>query len=400
MKIEVDVEQFAQDIKAGKSIGGKDGALSSLIKQLTEAALAAEIDSHLAQDLSKNRKNGYATKTIKSDYGKFKLDVPRDRNGSFEPQIVKKNQTTMTDEIEKKMLSLYALGNSYSQISKHIEDIYGIEFSKAAINAVTDKIMPMLQEWKTRPLEAVYPFIFLDAIHYKVKEDGHYISKAFYTVLGVRVDGKKEILGLYLGESEGAKFWLQVLTDLHNRGVQDILIASVDGLKGFPEAINSVFPDTEVQLCIVHQIRNSLKFIGSKNQKQFASELKAVYQAFTKEEAEYELDKLEEKWGKKYPIVFQSWRNKWDNLSVYFKYPEDIRRVIYTTNIIESVHRQFRTLTKNKGAFPNDESLLKLLYMGIQNAQKKWTMPIRNWSLTISQLAIYFEGRLDDALNL
>ena len=400
MKIEVDVEQFAQDIKAGKGIGGADGALSSLIKQLTEAALAAEIDSHLAQDLNKNRKNGYATKTMKSDYGKFELDVPRDRNGSFESQIVKKNQTTMTDEIEKKMLSLYALGNSYSQISKHIEDIYGVEFSKAAISAVTDKIIPMLQEWKTRPLEAVYPFIFLDAIHYKVKEDGHYISKAFYTVLGVRIDGRKEVLGLYLGESEGAKFWLQVLTDLHNRGVQDILIASVDGLKGFPEAINSVFPDTEVQLCIVHQIRNSLRYVGSQNQKQFAAELKAVYQAFTKEEAEYELDKLEEKWGKKYPIVFQSWRNKWENLSVYFKYPEDIRRVIYTTNIIESVHRQFRTLTKSKGAFPNDASLLKLLYMGIQNAQKKWTMPIRNWSLTISQLAIFFEGRLDDALDL
>jgi len=400
MKIEVDVEQFAQDIKAGKGIGGADGALSSLIKQLTEAALAAEIDSHLAQDLRKNRKNGYATKTMKSDHGKFELDVPRDRNGSFEPQIVKKNQTTMTDEIEKKMLSLYALGNSYSQISKHIEDIYGVEFSKAAISAVTDKIIPMLQEWRTRPLEAVYPFIFLDAIHYKVKEDGHYISKAFYTVLGVRIDGRKEVLGLYLGESEGAKFWLQVLTDLHNRGVQDILIASVDGLKGFPEAINSVFPDTEVQLCIVHQIRNSLRYVGSQNQKQFAAELKAVYQAFTKEEAEYELEKLEEKWGKKYPIVFQSWRNKWDNLSVYFKYPEDIRRVIYTTNIIESVHRQFRTLTKSKGAFPNDESLLKLLYMGIQNAQKKWTMPIRNWSLTISQLAIFFDGRLDDALDL
>jgi len=400
MKIEVDVEQFAQDIKAGKGIGGADGALSSLIKQLTEAALAAEIDSHLAQDLSKNRKNGYATKTIKSDHGKFELDVPRDRNGSFEPQIVKKNQTTMTDEIEKKMLSLYALGNSYSQISKHIEDIYGVEFSKGAISAVTDKIIPMLQEWRTRPLEAVYPFIFLDAIHYKVKEDGHYISKAFYTVLGVRIDGRKEVLGLYLGESEGAKFWLQVLTDLHNRGVQDILIASVDGLKGFPEAINSVFPDTEVQLCIVHQIRNSLRYVGSQNQKQFAAELKAVYQAFTKEEAEYELEKLEDKWGKKYPIVFQSWKNKWDNLSVYFKYPEDIRRVIYTTNIIESVHRQFRTLTKSKGAFPNDESLLKLLYMGIQNAQKKWTMPIRNWSLTISQLAIFFDGRLDDALDL
>ena len=203
-----------------------------------------------------------------------------------------------------------------------------------------------------------------------------------------------------MNESEGAKFWLQVLTDLHNRGVKDILIASVDGLKGFPEAINSVFPDTQVQLCIVHQIRNSLKYVGSAYQKQFAKELKAVYQAFTKEEAEFELEKLEEKWGKKYPIVFQSWKNKWENLSIYFQYPEDISRVIYTTNIIESVHRQFRTLTKTKGAFPNDDSLLKLLYMGIQNAQKKWTMPIRNWSLTISQLAIHFDGRLDDALNL
>ena len=400
MKVEIDVEQFAKDIKAGKSIGGADGALGSLIKQLTETALAAEIDSHLAQDLERNRKNGYATKTMKSDHGKFELNVPRDRNGSFEPEIVKKNQTTMSDQIERKILSLFALGNSYTQISDHIEEIYGVGFSKGTISAVTDKVLPMLQEWRSRPLEAVYPFIFLDAIHYKVKEDGRYISKAFYTVLGVRVDGQKEILGLYLNESEGAKFWLQVLTDLQNRGVQDILIASVDGLKGFPEAINAIFKNTEVQLCIVHQIRNSLKYVGSNNQKQFAKELKAVYQAFTKEEAEMELDKLEERWGKKYPIVFQSWRNKWDNLSVYFKYPEDIRRVIYTTNIIESIHRQMRALTKTKGGFPNDDSLLKLLYMGIQNAQKKWTMPIRNWSLTLSQLAIHFQGRLDDALDL
>ncbi|MGB3514519.1 MAG: IS256 family transposase [Microcoleaceae cyanobacterium] len=400
MKIEIDAEQFAKDIKAGKSIGGKDGALGSLIKQLTEAALAAEIDSHLTQDLTNNRKNGYATKTMKSEHGSFNLDVPRDRNGNFEPEIVKKNQRTMTGEIEDKILALYSHGNSYSQIVEMIEDIYGVGFSKGAISAVTDKIIPMLQEWKVRPLEEVYPFVFLDAIHYKVKEDGKYISKAFYTVLGVRVDGKKEILGLYLNESEGAKFWLQVLTDLNNRGVKDILIASVDGLKGFPEAINSVFPNTEVQLCIVHQIRNSLRFIGSANQKQFASELKTVYQAFTKEEAEIELDKLEEKWGKKYPIVFTSWRNKWENLSVYFQYPADIRRVIYTTNIIESVHRQFRTLTKTKGGFPNDNSLLKLLFMGIQNATKKWTMPVRNWSLTISQLSIHFEGRLDKTLNL
>ena len=400
MTIEVDVEQFARDIKAGKSIGGSSGALGSLIKQLTEAALAAEIDSHLALDLTRNRKNGYSSKTMKSDHGAFELEVPRDRNGSFEPEIVKKNQTTLTDEIEKKILSLFALGNSYSQIAKHIEDFYCVGFSKATISAVTDRIIPMLQEWKARPLEAVYPFVFLDAIHYKVKEEGRYIAKAFYTVLGVRVDGKKEVLGLYLNESEGAKFWLQVLTDLQNRGVKDILIASVDGLRGFPEAINAVFPNTQVQLCIVHQIRNSLKYVGSSNQKEFAKELKAVYQAFTKEEALFALDKLEEKWGKKYPIVFQSWRNKWENLSLYFQFPQEIRKVIYTTNIIESVHRQFRTLTKTKGAFPNDDSLLKLLYMGILNAQKKWTMPIRNWSLTISQLAIHFDGRLDDALNL
>lgn len=400
MKVEIDVEQFARDIKAGKSIGGADGALGSLIKQLTETALAAELDSHLAQDLSKNRKNGFASKTMKSDHGEFELEVPRDRNGNFEPEIVKKHQTNMTDEIEEKMLSLYAHGSSYKQISELIEGFYGVGFSKAAISAVTDKIIPMLEEWKIRLLEAVYPFVFLDAIHYKVKEDGRYISKAFYTVLGVRVDGKKEVLGLYLNESEGAKFWLQVLTDLQNRGVKDILIASVDGLKGFPEAINGIFPQTEVQLCVVHQIRNSLKYVGSANQKQFAKELKSVYQAFTKEEAESELDKLEDKWGKKYPIVFTSWRNKWENLSVYFQYPEDIRKVIYTTNIIESVHRQFRSLTKTKGAFPNDNSLLKLLFMGIQNAQKKWTMPVRNWSLTISQLAIHFEGRLDDALDL
>jgi transposase-like protein len=258
----------------------------------------------------------------------------------------------------------------------------------------------MLEEWRKRPLEAIYPFIYLDAIHYKVREEGHYISKAFYTVLGVNLEGKKEILGLYLNESEGAKFWLQVLTDLQNRGVQDILIASVDGLKGFPEAINTIFPQTEVQLCVVHQIRNSLRYVASKDQKQFATELKTVYQAFTKEEAETALDKLEGKWGKKYPIIFESWRNKWDNLSHYFKYPEPIRRIIYTTNIIESVHRQFRTLTKTKGAFPNDNSLLKLLYAGIQNAEKKWTMPIRNWSLTISQLNIFFKDRLKDALRL
>ena len=399
MKKTFNLEEALEAIKAGASIDGKDGVLAPLIKQLTEAALEAELETHLGTEL-RNRKNGKSSKTMKSSVGEFDLEVPRDRNGTFEPQFVKKHQTHMSDQIEQKILALFALGNSYSQISEHIEDFYGIHFSKATISAVTDKVIPLLKEWQQRPLESVYPFVWLDAIHYKIKENGRYVSKAIYTILGVNLSGKKEILGLYLSENEGANFWLQVLTDLSNRGIEDILIASVDGLKGFPEAINATFPQTEVQLCIVHQIRNSLKYVASKNQKEFMKDLKRVYQAISKEAAEMELDRLEEKWGDKYPIVINSWRNKWENLSYYFKYPEDIRRIIYTTNIIESVHRQFRKLTKTKGAFPNENSLLKLLYMGIQNAQKKWTMPMRNWSLTISQLAIFFEGRLDKALEL
>ena len=396
----LDLTDALEQIKAGAKIDGKDGVLAPLIKQLTEAALQAELESHLTTEINKNRKNGKSTKIMKSSVGEFELEIPRDRNGSYESQIVKKHQTHISDHIEEKILSLYALGNSYSQISEHIQELYGIEFSKATISAVTDKVIPLLKEWQQRPLESIYPFVWLDAIHYKIKENGKYISKAVYTILGVGLNGKKEILGLYLSENEGANFWLQVLTDLNNRGVQDILIASVDGLKGFPEAINAIFPNTEVQLCIVHQIRNSIRYVASKNQKEFMKDLKLIYQSISKEAAEIELDNLEEKWGKKYPIVIQSWKNKWENLSSYFKYPEDIKRIIYTTNIIESVHRQFRKLTKTKGAFPNENSLLKLLYMGIQNATKKWNMPMWNWNLTLSQLAIFFEGRLEDELKI
>jgi len=295
---------------------------------------------------------------------------------------------------------MYGLGMSYRDISTHIEEIYQVSISTATISVVTDKIITKVKEWQSRPLESIYPFVWLDAIHYKIKDGGKYISKAVYTILGVGMEGKKEVLGLYLSENEGANFWLSVLTDLNNRGLKDILIASVDGLKGFPEAIKTIFPKTQVQLCIVHQIRNSLKYIASKNKKEFMKDLKLVYQASTKELAEEELLKLGEKWGKKYPLVINSWRNKWENLSVYFKYPPEIRKVIYTTNIIESVHRQFRKLTKTKGAFPNENSLMKLLYMGIQNAQKKWSMPVWNWSLTLSQLAIFFEGRLDGELKI
>ena len=403
-EVDFDFDEILEEFRNGKKLTGKGGLLAPLIKQLTEAALEAEVESHIANDVlngNRNRRNGVNKKTIKgTSDGTFELETPRDRNGTFEPQIVKKHQTTISDEIEEKIISMYGLGMSYRDISSHLEEIYQVSISTATISAATDKIITQVKEWQARPLESLYPFVWLDAIHYKVKDGGKYVSKAVYTILGVRLDGKKEILGLYLSENEGANFWLSVLTDLQARGVEDILIASVDGLKGFPEAINAIFPRTEVQLCIVHQIRNSIRYVVSKEQKEFAKDLKLIYQAPTKEVAEEELLKLDDKWGKKYPLVINSWNNKWENLSIFFKYPAEIRKIIYTTNIIESIHRQFRKLTKTKGAFPNENSLLKLLYLGIKNASKKWTMPVRNWSLTISQLAIFFEGRLDKYLEV
>ncbi|WP_191923894.1 IS256 family transposase [Pantoea agglomerans] len=395
-----DFDKALKALQDGQALTGKDGILTPLIKQLTEAALAAELDSHLAQDIAANRKNGSSKKTLKTPTGAFELATPRDRNGSFEPQLVKKHQATLSDEIERKIIRMFALGMSYKDISQEIEDLYAFSVSSATISAVTDKVIPELKLWQQRPLEAVYPFVWLDAIHYKIREDGRYQSKAVYTVLALNLEGKKEILGLYLSESEGANFWLSVLTDLQNRGVNDILIACVDGLTGFPEAINSIYPDTEVQLCVIHQIRNSIKYVASKHHKAFMTDLKPVYRAVSKEAAEVALDELEEKWGQQYPVVIQSWRRKWENLSHYFRYPATIRKVIYTTNAIESVHRQFRKLTKTKGAFPNENSLLKLLYLGLMNAQEKWTMPIQSWNLTLSQLAIYFEGRLDKVIRL
>ncbi|MBA3045866.1 MAG: IS256 family transposase [Euryarchaeota archaeon] len=397
---EFDFQKALKGIQEGKPFTGKDGVLTSLIKNLAEAALEGELDSHLGQEISANRRNGKTKKTIKSLDGNFELETPRDRNGTFSPQIVKKNQTTLSDEIEQKIIALYGLGMSYNDMASHLKEIYGLEISNATLSAITDKIIHTVKEWQARPLENVYPIVWLDAIHYKIRENGKVSSKAVYTILGVTIEGRKEVLGLYISENEGAKFWLQILTDLSNRGVNDILIACVDGLKGFPEAIETIFPNAEVQLCIVHQIRNSLKYVGSKNQKEFMVDLKRVYKAVNKDLAETELDTLEDKWNDKYPIVIKSWRNNWEHLSHFFKYPEEIRRIIYTTNTIEAVHRQFRKLTKTKGSFPNQNSLLKLLYMGIQNASKKWTMPVQNWSLTISQLAIFFEGRLDKELKI
>lgn len=400
MSEKFDFDKALKALQSGQAITGKDGVLTPLIKQLTEAALEGELDSHLAEDIAPNRKNGKTSKTVKSTAGPFELNTPRDRAGTFEPQLIKKHQTSVSEEIEAKILSMYGLGMSYRDIAIQVEDLYGIKVSTATLSAITDKIIAEVREWQQRPLEGAYPFVWLDAIHYKVKDNGRYKSKAVYTVLAVNLEGKKEILGLYLSESEGANFWLSVLTDLKNRGVDDILIASVDGLTGFPEAIATIYPDTEVQLCIVHQIRNSLKYVASKNQKAFMVDLKRVYRATSKDAAEQALDELEARWGDLYPIVIKSWRAKWENLSAYFKYPPDIRRVIYTTNSIEAVHRQFRKLTKTKGGFPNEDSLLKLLYLGVQNASKKWTMPIQSWNITLSQLAIFFEGRLDGVLDL
>lgn len=399
-----DFNEAVKQLRDGKKISGKDGVLAPLIKELVESALEGEIESHIADEAlqgRKNRRNGYNKKTIKgSSEGSFELKTPRDREGSYEPQLIKKNQTSISDEIEEKILSMYGLGMSYRDIAKHVEDMYQISISSATISAVTDKIIERVKTWQQRPLEKVYPFVWMDAIHYKIKEGGTYVTKAVYTILGVGIDGKKDVLGLYLSESEGANFWLQVLTDLNNRGVEEILIASVDGLKGFPEAINSIFPNTQVQLCIIHQIRNSMRYVASKDHKEFMKDLKKVYQAMSKDEAEDNLCKLEEKWGKRYPIVINSWQDKWENLSHYFGYPKEIRKIMYTTNIIESVHRQFRKLTKTKGAFVNENSLLKLLYMGVQNASQKWTKPIPNWNLALSQLAIIFQDRLKKYLEV
>jgi transposase-like protein len=389
-----------KQLREGKDLTGKDGILTPLIKQLTEAAMQAELEEHLSDKEQSNRKNGSTSKTVKSPAGSFELDTPRDRAGSFEPQLVKKHQTHLTDELERKIIALFSLGTSYQDIRMHIEDLYGIHVSNGTINTVTDKLLPELQAWRERPLEAVYPIVWLDAIHYKIKENGRFISKAVYTILGLNIDGKKELLGLYLSESEGAHHWLSVLTDLHNRGVQDILIACVDGLKGFPEAIESIYPKTEVQHCIIHQIRNSMKYVASKNQKAFMADLKCVYKAATLSAAESALDDLEAKWGDKYPIVIQSWRNKWATLSAYFKYPDYVRTVIYTTNAVEAVHRQFRKLTKTKGGFSNESSLLKLLYAGMLKATERWSHPVQNWNLTLSQLTIHFEGRLDGHIDL
>lgn len=387
------LEQF----RSGKSLYGKDGAFAPMLKSFLEAALEGELDSHLDQDERKegNRKNGKTSKTVQTSDGPLEIETGRDRNATFEPELVKKRETVLADTLESKIIGLYGLGMSFRDISSHLKEMYDADISHTTLSIITDRIIPVIKEWQARPLEDVYCIVWLDAMHYKVKDEGRIVSRAVYHILGINKEGRKDLLGMYVSESEGANFWLSVLSDLRNRGVADILIACIDNLNGFAEAIQSTFPKVEVQSCIVHQIRNSLKYVASKDQKPFMVDLKEVYRATTKELAEQQLDALDKKWGKKYPLVINSWRNNWPKLSTYFKYDPAIRRLIYTTNTIEGFHRQVRKVTKTKGAFPSDMALLKLIYLAYSNIRKKWTAPLQNWGLTVSQLSIWFEGRLN-----
>ena len=386
------LEQF----RSGKDLFSKGGAFAPLLKDFLEAALQAELDEHLEQgdEDQNNRKNGYNTKLLKTGAGTIELDTPRDRNSDFSPEIVKKRETILANSLESKIIGMYGLGMSFRDISAHIKDMYDTDISASTLSAITDKVIPLVKEWQVRPLEDTYCIVWLDGMHYKVKQEGRVQSRCVYNILGITTEGRKEILGMYVSESEGANFWLSVLTDLQTRGVKDILIACIDNLKGFAEAISTVFVQTEVQSCIVHQIRNSLKYVASKDQKIFMADLKPVYQAVNKNEAEEKLEALSGKWNKKYPVVIDSWKRNWEKLTTYFKYPQAIRKLVYTTNTIEGYHRQIRKVTKTKGSFTSDIALLKLMYLATKNIEKKWTMPLANWSITVSQLSIIFGERL------
>lgn len=388
-------QEAIQRLQGGQPLEGKDGVLAPLIKRLIEAGLNGEMDAHLIDRSGKNRRNGKMGKQVKTAFGKVEIDTPRDRNSTFEPQLLPKRQTTLGEALDHKIISLYGRGMSYSDICKHLEELYGLTVSPSTLSLITDRIIEDVKAWQNRPLESVYPFMWLDAIHYKVREDGAIKTKAVYCLLGVNREGIKDLLGLYISENEGARFWLNVLTDIQNRGVKDIIIACIDNLKGFAEAIETIFPKTEVQLCIVHQIRNSTRFVAYKDIKQVMKDLKEIYRASSKEQAEKGLALLQEQWESKYPSMIRSWLDNWERLSNYFKYPKEIRRIIYTTNIIESFHSQLRKVTKSKRVFTSDMSLLKLLYLVQSNLKKYWAGPMFSWKLAYAQMTIFFEERMN-----
>lgn len=385
-----------EQLRTGQSLTGKDGAFSPLLKQFLEAALEAEMNGYLddKERSSGNKRNGKGVKTVKAMDGEVTIVTPQDRHSNFTPQIIKKRETILSDNLAPKIIGLYGLGMSFRDIASHIEEMYDVEISHSTLSEITERVIPLVKEWQCRPLESMYTIVWLDAMHYKVKDGGKVVSRAVYNVLAINKDGKKELIGMYVSESEGANFWLSILTDLKARGLEDILIACIDNLNGFAEAISSVFPQVEIQSCIVHQIRNSLKYVASKDQKIFMKDLKCVYQAATKTQAELELAKLDETWGKKYPVVLKSWQTNWEKLTTYFAYEQQIRKLIYTTNAVEGFHRQVRKVTKTKGVFPNDMALLKLIYLATEHISKKWTMPLANWAITAQQLHIRFGERM------
>lgn len=384
--------QSTQDVQA---------ALRDLFASTMQGMLEAELETHLGypkhdtkNKTTDNSRNGHSRKTLTSEYGDVEISVPRDRNGEFEPEIIKKNQTN-TAGIEEQVIALYARGVSTRDIQAHLQQLYGLDVSPTLISNITDKLLPKIKEWQSRPLQSVYAVVFLDAIHYKVRQDGQVVNKASYMVVGIDLEGKKDVLEIWIGENESAKFWLTVLNDLKSRGVEDILITCVDNLKGFSEAIAASYPKSDIQKCVVHQIRNSLKYVSYKDYKAVTAALKPIYKASTEEAALEELDKFEEIWSSKYPLVIRSWRNNWDELATFFRYPPEMRRLIYTTNLIEGYHRQLRKVTKGKSIFPTDDSLTKMLYLATREVTKRWTMRVQNWGLILSQLMIYFPDRIE-----
>lgn len=394
------LDELMKNYKKPEDLIGESGLLKQLTKALIERAMQTEMTAHLgyvkhepAGKKSGNSRNGNSKKTIKGEFGNLEIAVPRDRNSTFEPVIVPKGETRFTG-FDDKIISMYARGMTTRDIQAHLQEMYGVEVSPTLVSQVTDAITEEITLWQSRPLEEVYPIMYLDAVRVKVRHNSTVINKAVYLAIGITWDGAKEVLGMWIAETEGAKFWLQVVTELKNRGVNDIFIACVDGLKGFPEAIEAVFPKAQVQLCIVHMVRNSLRFVSWKQRKEVAADLKVIYQAPTLDQAETNLKAFAKKWDASHPTIAKSWRNNWERIIPMFSYPPEIRKAIYTTNAIESLNMSLRKVTKNRGSFPNDEAMTKLLYLAMKNISKKWTLPIRDWKSAMNQFTILFEGRM------
>lgn len=396
-------EELRAFIKENNLVTAQDAqeAVKSLFGQLIQEMLEAELDHELGytrydyrNKKTDNTRNGHTKKTVKSEFGPLELNVPRDRKGEFEPVVVKKYQRDISS-IEDQILSMYAKGMSTRDIQEHLKRIYGFEASPTLISNITDKILPIIREWQNRPLQPIYAFLFIDAVHYTVRQDGQVLKKAAYVVIGIDLEGRKDVLGIWIGEAESARFWLSVLSDLKNRGVEDILIISADNLSGISEAIKATFPEADIQKCVVHQIRNSLRYVSYKDRPAFVKDLKAVYKAVNEQEAYASLEALEAKWQAKYPLAVRSWRRNWEELSTCFRYPPEIRKIIYTTNLIEAFHRQLRKVTKSKAVLPSDEALLKLLYLVTMDVTEKWTTRVQNWGLILAQLTILFGDRVE-----